>query len=127
MYCVRKFKPHRRSRDEPQTAPMMTIMIVVSTELFKKERWNATPILNEPFKEPLILSVEDTVRPNKDDVLGRCMLPLQYVERRLDHKAINTRRFNLEKHVMVVEGEKKKEVKFVNKIHMKYINPVNGP
>ncbi|GJR82202.1 reverse transcriptase [Tanacetum coccineum] len=63
------------------------------------------------FKEPLILSVEDRVGPNKDDLLGRCMLPLQHVERRLDHKAINTRRFNLEKHVMVVEGEKKKEVK----------------
>nr|GEY18016.1 transcription factor-like protein DPB [Tanacetum cinerariifolium] len=32
--------------------------------------------------EPLILSVEDRVGPNKDDVLGRCMLPLQYVDRR---------------------------------------------
>nr|GEZ54223.1 FT-interacting protein 1-like [Tanacetum cinerariifolium] len=63
--------------------------------------------------EPLILSIEDRVVPNKDDVLGRCMLSLQYVDQRLDHKAINTRRFNLEKHVMVVEGEKKKEVKFV--------------
>ncbi|GJY44451.1 FT-interacting protein 1-like protein [Tanacetum coccineum] len=58
----------------------------------------------EPFEEPLILSVEDRVGPNKEDVLGRCMLPLQYVERRLDHKAINTRWFNLKKHVMVVEG-----------------------
>ncbi|GKF41089.1 putative reverse transcriptase domain-containing protein, partial [Tanacetum coccineum] len=28
----------------------------------------------------LILSVEDRVGPNKDDVLGRCMLSLQYVE-----------------------------------------------
>ncbi|GKC38780.1 hypothetical protein Tco_1051164 [Tanacetum coccineum] len=147
---------YKNIRDDPRTAPMMTIMIVVSTEKFKKEapqitagqsgcdtqpdvptltcapgahRWNASPILNaaEPFEEPLILSVEDKVRPNKDDVLGRCMLPSQYVERRLDHKAINTRRFNLEKHVMVIEGEKIKEVKFASKIHMKYINPINGP
>ncbi|PWA46512.1 hypothetical protein CTI12_AA507970 [Artemisia annua] len=73
----------------------------------------------EPFEEPLILSVEDRVGPNKEDVLGRCMIPLQYVDRRLDHKAINTRWFNLEKHVMVVEGEKKKEVKFASKIHMR--------
>ncbi|GJR99570.1 carotenoid cleavage dioxygenase 1 [Tanacetum coccineum] len=57
-------------------------------------------------------SVKDRVGPNKDDVLGRCMFPFQYVDRRLDHKAINTRRFNLEKHVMVVEGAKKNEVKF---------------
>nr|GEW34455.1 FT-interacting protein 1-like [Tanacetum cinerariifolium] len=100
------------SHDEPRTAPMMTIMIVVSIEKFKKVRWNATLILNaaEPFEEPSILSVEDRVGPNKDDILGRCKLPLQYVERRLDHKAINTRRFNLKKHVMVVDGEKKKEV-----------------
>ncbi|GKD67660.1 hypothetical protein Tco_1321750 [Tanacetum coccineum] len=82
--------------------------------------------LSGTFKESLILSVEDRVGPNKDDLLGRCMLPLQHVERRLDHKAINTRRFNLEKHVMVMEGEKKKEVKFASKIHMKYINPING-
>ncbi|GJZ18429.1 hypothetical protein Tco_0554552 [Tanacetum coccineum] len=71
--------------------------------------------------------VEDRVGLSKDDVLGRCMLPLQYVDRRLYHKAINTRWFNLEKHVMVVEEEKKKEVKFASKIHMIYINPINGP
>nr|GEV27328.1 putative photosystem I PsaA/PsaB [Tanacetum cinerariifolium] len=79
----------------------------------------------KPFEELLILSVKDRVGPNKDDVLGRCMIPLHYVERRLDHKAINTRRFNLEKHVMVVEGEKKKEVKFASKIRMRYINHIN--
>ncbi|GKC47439.1 hypothetical protein Tco_1065161, partial [Tanacetum coccineum] len=81
----------------------------------------------EPFEEPLILSVEYRVGPNRNDVLGRCMLRLQYVKRRLDHKAINIKRFNLEKHVMVVEGEKKKDVKFASKIHMKYINPISGP
>nr|GEW51451.1 protein QUIRKY-like [Tanacetum cinerariifolium] len=36
----------------------------------------------EPFEEPSILSVEYRVGPNKDDILGRCKLPLQYVERR---------------------------------------------
>ncbi|GJV05313.1 hypothetical protein Tco_1338882 [Tanacetum coccineum] len=55
----------------------------------------------KPFEEPLILSVEDRVGPNKDDVLGRCMLPLQCADRRLDHKAINIRWFNLEKMFMV--------------------------
>ncbi|KAL0346277.1 UNVERIFIED_CONTAM: FT-interacting protein 3 [Sesamum radiatum] len=62
----------------------------------------------EPFEEPLILSVEDRVAPNKDEVLGRCAVPLQYVDRRLDHKPVS-RWYNLEKHV-IVEGEKKKEV-----------------
>ncbi|KAK6151268.1 hypothetical protein DH2020_013903 [Rehmannia glutinosa] len=72
----------------------------------------------EPFEEPLILSVEDRVAPNKDEVLGRCAIPLQYVDRRLDHKPVNTRWYNLEKHVLI-EGEKKKEVKFASKIHMR--------
>ncbi|CAN1307197.1 FT-interacting protein 4 [Linum perenne] len=65
----------------------------------------------EPFEEPLILSVEDRVAPNKDDVLGRCAIPLQYMDRRYDHKPVNTRWFNL--------GEKKKEHKFSSRIHMR--------
>ncbi|GJX42536.1 hypothetical protein Tco_0257526 [Tanacetum coccineum] len=73
-----------------------------SDYLFKL-RSVARKTTTEPFEEPLTLSVKDRVGPNKDDVLERCMFLLQYV-------AINTRRFNLEKHVMVVEGEKKKEV-----------------
>ncbi|KAJ1409901.1 Phosphoribosyltransferase C-terminal [Sesbania bispinosa] len=72
----------------------------------------------EPFEEPLILSVEDRVAPNKDEVLGRCAIPLQYVDRRLDHKPVNTRWFNLERHI-VIEGEKKKETKFASRIHMR--------
>ncbi|GFY80605.1 calcium-dependent lipid-binding (CaLB domain) plant phosphoribosyltransferase family protein [Actinidia rufa] len=72
----------------------------------------------EPFEEPLILSVEDRVAPNKEEVLGRCAIPLQYVDRRLDHKPINSRWYNLEKHI-IVEGEKKKEVKFASRIHMR--------
>ncbi|KAH9705834.1 FT-interacting protein 3 [Citrus sinensis] len=45
----------------------------------------------EPFEEHLILTVEDRVAPNKDEVLGKCMIPLQYVDKRLDHKPVNTR------------------------------------
>lgn len=72
----------------------------------------------EPFEEHLILSVEDRVAPNKDEILGRCAIPLQHVDRRLDHKPVNTRWYNLEKYV-VVEGDKKKETKFASRIHMR--------
>ncbi|KAK9290775.1 hypothetical protein L1049_008953 [Liquidambar formosana] len=71
----------------------------------------------EPFEEPLILSVEDRVG-NKDEVMGKCTLPLQYVDRRLDHKPVNPRWFNLEKHI-IVDGEKKKDPKFASKIHLR--------
>ncbi|KAF9688667.1 hypothetical protein SADUNF_Sadunf01G0012000 [Salix dunnii] len=72
----------------------------------------------EPFEEPLILSVEDRLGPNKDEVLGKCMIPLQLVQRRLDHKPVNTRWFNLEKHV-VLDGELKKDTKFASRIHLR--------
>ncbi|GKU94122.1 hypothetical protein SLEP1_g7650 [Rubroshorea leprosula] len=74
-------------------------------------------VVAEPFEEPLMLSVEDRVGPNKDENLGRCAISLQNVQRRLDHKPVNSRWFNLEKHV-IVDGEKK-ETKFASKIHLR--------
>ncbi|KAH7560492.1 hypothetical protein ACOSQ2_017619 [Xanthoceras sorbifolium] len=74
-------------------------------------------VVAEPFEEPLMLTVEDRVGPNKDELLGRCLIPLQMVQRRLDHKPVNSRWFNLEKHV-IVEGEKK-EIKFASRIHLR--------
>ncbi|KOM37190.1 hypothetical protein LR48_Vigan03g057100 [Vigna angularis] len=72
----------------------------------------------EPFKEPLVLIAEDRVGPNKDEILGRYVSPLHNVQRRFDHKSVNTRWFNLEKHV-VVEEEKKEETKFSSRIHLR--------
>ncbi|KAK9673691.1 hypothetical protein RND81_12G183700 [Saponaria officinalis] len=71
----------------------------------------------EPFEEPLLLSVEDRVGPGKDETLGVCMIPLQNLQRRWDHKPVNTRWYNLEKH-MIVDGEKK-EIKFATRIHLR--------
>ncbi|KAJ0988139.1 hypothetical protein J5N97_006495 [Dioscorea zingiberensis] len=73
----------------------------------------------EPFEEHLILSVEDRVGPNKDEVLGKATIPLQHVDRRLDYRAVNSRWFNLEKHVVVEGDQKKKEVKFSSRIHLR--------
>ncbi|XP_062171881.1 multiple C2 domain and transmembrane region protein 5 [Alnus glutinosa] len=75
-------------------------------------------VVAEPFEERLILTVEDRVGSNKDDTLGKCLIPLQNVQRRLDHKPVISRWFNLEKHI-VVEGEKKKETKFASRIHLR--------
>lgn len=75
-------------------------------------------VVAEPFEEPLILTVEDRVGSNKDDTLGKCVIPLQNVQRRLDHKPVNTRWFNLEKH-LIIDGEQKKETKFASRIHLR--------
>ncbi|URE40920.1 hypothetical protein MUK42_07757 [Musa troglodytarum] len=73
----------------------------------------------EPFEEHLVLSVEDRVAPNKDEVLGKTVIPLQNIDRRLDYKPVNSRWYNLEKHVIVEGDQKKKEVKFSSRIHLR--------
>ncbi|KAJ4755075.1 C2 calcium/lipid-binding plant phosphoribosyltransferase family protein [Rhynchospora pubera] len=73
----------------------------------------------EPFEEHLILSVEDRVAPNKDEVLGKAIIPLTTVEKRLDHKPVGTRWYNLEKHVILDGEQKKKEIKFSSRIHIR--------
>lgn len=83
--------------------------------------WNEDLIFvaAEPFEEPLLLSVEDRIAPNKDEVLGRCVVPLQMVQRRLDHKPVNTRWYNLEKHIIVDGEQKKVDTKFSSRIHLR--------
>lgn len=73
----------------------------------------------EPFEDPLILSVEDRVAPGKDDVLGKTVISLQNVDRRLDYRAVGSRWYTIERHVVVMEGEKKKELKFSSRIHLR--------
>lgn len=73
-------------------------------------------VVAEPFEEPLILTVEDRVAPNKDEILGRCVLLLNSIARRLDNKPVPAKWHNLEKHPF--EGEKK-EIKFSSKIHLR--------
>ncbi|AES79002.1 C2 domain protein [Medicago truncatula] len=44
----------------------------------------------KPFEEPVV--------PNKEELLGKCVIPLQMIE----------------KHVVIMEGDKKKEIKFAS-------------
>ncbi|KAL8547861.1 hypothetical protein ACS0TY_007251 [Phlomoides rotata] len=69
-------------------------------------------VVAEPFEEPLVISVD-----NKEEMLGRCLILLNSVHRRLDNKAVPARWHNLEKHSLV-EGMKK-ETKFSSKIHLR--------
>eukprot|EP01018_Ginkgo_biloba_P031824 Gb_30312 [translate_table: standard] len=88
---------------------------------------NTSPLWNEdlmfvaaePFEEHLVLTVEDRVGPNKEEVLGKCSINLNTVPRRLDYKTVTSKWFNLEKPT-AVEGEaKKKEIKFASRIHLR--------
>lgn len=72
----------------------------------------------EPFEDPLILSVEDRVGPNKDEIIGRVFIPLNAVDRRADDRMIHTRWFSLEKPVAIDVDQIKKE-KFSSRIHLR--------
>ncbi|KMZ74246.1 C2 calcium/lipid-binding plant phosphoribosyltransferase familyprotein [Zostera marina] len=84
--------------------------------------WNEDLIFvaAEPFEEHLVLTVEDRVHNSKDDVLGRVTLPLTIFEKRLSHRPVDSRWFNLEKFGFgVLEGDRRKELKFSSRIHLR--------
>ncbi|XP_020574584.1 LOW QUALITY PROTEIN: FT-interacting protein 1 [Phalaenopsis equestris] len=72
----------------------------------------------EPFEDHLIISVEDRVGPNKDEIMGRIIIPLASIEKRADDRIVNTRWFNLDKPAMVDMDQMKKE-KFASRIHIR--------
>ncbi|KAF2309194.1 hypothetical protein GH714_001140 [Hevea brasiliensis] len=81
--------------------------------------WNEELIFvaAEPFDDPLILSVEDKIGGNKEECLGRCVIALQNVDKRLLPPAMGDKWINLERHVE--GGEEKKEEKFASRLHLK--------
>ncbi|KAG6466565.1 FT-interacting protein 3-like [Zingiber officinale] len=72
----------------------------------------------EPFEDQLIISIEDRVGPNKDEVVGRLALPLGSIEKRLDDHLINARWYSLQKPV-AVDVDQLKEDKFSSKIQLR--------
>ncbi|KAL5704047.1 Multiple C2 domain and transmembrane region protein 6 [Ranunculus cassubicifolius] len=77
-------------------------------------------VVPEHMDELIIITVEDRVAPNKDEAIGRLILPIGVARPRFDHKMVDARWFNLESPSSgIEEGEKKKEVKFASKIHLR--------
>ncbi|XP_074309876.1 FT-interacting protein 1-like [Silene latifolia] len=77
-------------------------------------------VVAEPFEEQLVLTIEDHVHPAKDDVLGKTILPVNAFEKRLDHRPVQARWFNLEKFGFgIMESDSRKELKFSSKVHLR--------
>ncbi|OVA14062.1 C2 calcium-dependent membrane targeting [Macleaya cordata] len=97
---------------------------VLKTKTFQAQSMN--PLWNEdllfvtaePFEDHLILTVEDRQGPNKDEIIGRVIIPLNQVEKRADDRIIHTRWFNLEKPVAVDVDQLKKD-KFSSRLHLR--------
>lgn len=108
-------------------APDVCVKVILGNQALKtKPSRSANPSWNEdlvfvvaePFEEPLIMIVEDRVAPNKDEILGRCVMLLNSFPRRVDNKPVPAKWHNLEKHALE-EGSTKKEAKFSSKIHLR--------
>ncbi|PKU69140.1 FT-interacting protein 1 [Dendrobium catenatum] len=84
--------------------------------------WNEDMVFvaAEPFEEMLVLTVEDRVSPGKDEILGRLVLPLTAIEKRLDHRPVHSRWFNLERYGGFLEPDpRRRELRFASRIHLR--------
>ncbi|RWR91818.1 C2 calcium-dependent membrane targeting [Cinnamomum micranthum f. kanehirae] len=63
----------------------------------------------EPFEDHLILSVEDFEGPNRFKVIGRVIIPLSSIKKRVDNRVIAKGRYQLEKPVAAVDVDQLKE------------------
>ncbi|KAJ3677995.1 hypothetical protein LUZ60_001798 [Juncus effusus] len=78
-------------------------------------------VASEPFDDPIVLTVEDRVGPNRDEPIGRVILPINVAQARLDHsKPVDPKWFSLARPVSNLEESlEKKEHKFSSKIHLR--------
>ncbi|GFP82998.1 multiple c2 and transmembrane domain-containing protein 1, partial [Phtheirospermum japonicum] len=75
-------------------------------------------VVAEPFEDYLMISVEDRLAPNRDEVVGRVILPIVNLERRFDDKFVVSRWFNLETHYGN-PNDSKSVVRFASRIHIR--------
>ncbi|KAF8700807.1 hypothetical protein HU200_034167 [Digitaria exilis] len=72
----------------------------------------------EPFEEDLMITIEDRVAQNKDEVIGEAMIPLTVLPRRADHKPVRPAWFDLRRPGLI-DVNQLKEDKFYAKIHIR--------
>ncbi|KAL7582363.1 hypothetical protein Lser_V15G41876 [Lactuca serriola] len=75
-------------------------------------------VVAEPFEDYVMFSVEDRVAPNREEVVGRVMLPVSVINRRLDSKEVASRWYNLDGHSSN-PNESKSVVRFASRIHIR--------
>eukprot|EP00252_Welwitschia_mirabilis_P012246 TRINITY_DN271_c0_g2_i1.p1 TRINITY_DN271_c0_g2~~TRINITY_DN271_c0_g2_i1.p1 ORF type:complete len:973 (+),score=154.53 TRINITY_DN271_c0_g2_i1:315-3233(+) len=125
VYEAQDLVPSEKSR-----LPESSVKVNLGNQMFKTKvsagrgfnaAWNEEFmfVAAEPFEEHLVITVEDRQGPNKDEVLGRAIIPLSGLPKRPDNKPVPSRWYNLERHT-VIDGEKK-EPKFASKIHLRLI------
>ncbi|KAG0469012.1 hypothetical protein HPP92_018340 [Vanilla planifolia] len=83
--------------------------------------WNEDMVFvaAEPFEEMLVITMEDRLSPSKEEILSRLVVPLTTVEKRLDHRPIHSRWFNLERYGGFLEPDpRRRELRFASRVHL---------
>ncbi|CAN6716660.1 unnamed protein product [Malus baccata var. baccata] len=119
-------EPHDRSQP-PQAfvkahVGNQTLKTKVSPTRTTNPMWNEDLVFvaAEPFEEQLVLTVENKVSAAKDEHVGKINLPLTIFERRLDHRPVHSRWFNLERFGFgALEGDKRHDHKFSTRVHLR--------
>ncbi|CAI0546392.1 unnamed protein product, partial [Linum tenue] len=75
----------------------------------------------EPFDEHLVLSVEDRVAPNKDESIGKVVIPLTTVEKRADDRFVRGKWFTLEKYITPPTDDRQEGRSFSSRLHLKVV------
>ncbi|MCE3216013.1 hypothetical protein HAX54_004385, partial [Datura stramonium] len=114
-----------KNRQQPEIYVRITLgNVILRTKISLSKNvcpsWNEDLIfvVAESFEGQLVLSVEDKVAPNKDELLGKCIIPLQDVEKRVCFSTPIGKWYSLEKEVVSEDGNNKVS-KLNNKIHLR--------
>ncbi|XP_021749461.1 FT-interacting protein 1-like [Chenopodium quinoa] len=108
--------------------PKLQVLAVIGNQTFRtttsafkgtNPMWNEDLlfIAAEPFEEHLVLTVEDIGGLGRHEILGRCMIPLQQQERRLDQRPVVSRWFSLSRAGIV--DESRRQGRFSSRIHLR--------
>ncbi|VVB06823.1 unnamed protein product [Arabis nemorensis] len=76
-------------------------------------------VVAEPFEDSMVISVEDHSAPNKDEPVGKAVIPLSAVTKRMDDKVFRPQWVHLEDSIAdAMDAEKAKKVKFATRLHL---------
>ncbi|CAA3004772.1 FT-interacting 1 [Olea europaea subsp. europaea] len=96
------------------------IASAMTNRSFSNPCWNEDFmfVVAEPFEDYLLISVEDRQASNRDEVVGRLVLPMTNIESRFDDKPVMSRWFNLDTQFSS-QNESKAVVRFASRIHLR--------
>ncbi|KAJ0039001.1 hypothetical protein Pint_24074 [Pistacia integerrima] len=117
--------------DDRNRLPEVFVKVQVGSQVLKSKTcsspttnplWNEDLVfvVAEPFEEQLLITVEDRIHQSKEVMLGKTLLPLNIFEKRLDHRPVHSRWFNLEKYGFgVLEADRRKDLQFSSRVHLR--------